>query len=121
MSTETMERIKSVCFESERLFRKLNLTADRYGNIDLDESGMYIEEQERARRHHKTLRDKVYRALAEALDEMTVKAIVSKDPAECELKFRVVGASGEDDEETTLLYTVDYSDADELKIYTKAV
>jgi hypothetical protein len=120
MSTEIMEHIKSVCFESERLFRKLHRTADSYRNIELDESGMYVEAHDTAKRHHKTLRDKVYQAIAGVLDDVTVKAIVSKDPGECELKFKLVTRS-EDAAEETLLYTIDYSDPDELKIFTQAV
>ncbi len=73
INTDDYEVLKKSFIESQRLFDKLNRVASQAIELDYDESGLYLDEEEKLQRHWLTLSSKITNALAESLDGYAIE------------------------------------------------
>lgn len=73
LQEEEYEALKNSFIESQRLFDKLNRVAKQYNEIEYDESGFSLEEEETLERHWLKLSSKIVDALAEQLQDFNIE------------------------------------------------
>ncbi len=107
MNDETYDTVKSILAENERLFMKLQRVAEEYDAIEFDESGFYIEKEQRCERHWETLARKVAEALQEGVEGIDIRVLKNSAPNIRSVSFDITAGEG-DARETTRL-SVDYA------------
>jgi hypothetical protein len=70
---EDYDKLKISFVDSQRLFDKLNNVANQADELDYDESGMYVDEEETLQRHWLKLSAKIVDALGSSLDEHSIE------------------------------------------------
>jgi len=110
INDEDYEILKENFVESERLFTKLNHVANQFSELELDESGMFIEEEEILERHWLKLSSKIVDSLSEALDGYSIELLENES-----LEVRSLTMNLTKDDEVSRVQ-VDYSQDGELNI-----
>jgi hypothetical protein len=110
INEEDYEVLKNSFIESKRLFDKLNSVALNVDNIDYDESGLYLDEEEMYQRHWDKLSSKILAALDGSLNGYRIELEKNDDLKLRELTFKFIK-----DTEKSII-KVDYSDNDSLNI-----
>ena len=110
INDEDYEVLKENFVESERLFTKLNHVASQFAELELDESGMFIEEEEILERHWLKLSSKVVDSLSESLEGYDIELLENESLEERNLTMNLT----KDDEASRV--RVDYSQNGELNI-----
>lgn len=114
MPIDTMDILKEVLSEQERLFSKLNKTGKRFESIDFDESGLYDEAEATAFRHWNTLTTKLAHAIRERIPQSVISVKKCNSPAEYKVVFVI--QIQENDETLTETYEVDYSQSGQISL-----
>jgi len=104
LNNDEYEVLKSSFIDSQRLFDKLNKVADTACNLDYDESGLYIEEEETCNRHWLKLSTKILNSLSESLKDFNVKLLKNDGLLSKELTFELLKANEKS------IIVVDYSE-----------
>ena len=110
INDEDYELLKENFIESERLFSKLNHVSNQFAELEMDESGMFIEEEEILERHWLTLSTKVVDSLSESLEGYNIELLENESLEERNLTLNLT----KDDEASKV--HVDYSQDGELNI-----
>ncbi|MBN2781905.1 MAG: hypothetical protein JXQ66_01545 [Campylobacterales bacterium] len=110
LNDEEYEIVKDSLIESRRLFEKLNNVADQYNELEHDESGYSLEDEETLQRHWKKLSSKIIDSLAQSLEGYSIELYNNEILSDRELLFNLV----KENEITKI--SVDYSQRDSLNI-----
>jgi len=104
------EVLKTSFINSQRLFDKLRRVYAQYQDIEMDESGFSLDEEEVLQRHWVKLSSKIVDALSEDLKEYTIELKKNNDLEKKELFLKLI----KDNEVSEII--VDYSEDDSLNI-----
>jgi len=104
------ELLKSSFVDSQRLFDKLNNVAVQASDLDYDESGQYLEDEEMLERHWLKLSSKIIDTLSDSLDGYSLELLNNESLQRQKLTINLV----KDQEHSKI--DVDYSEAGALSI-----
>jgi len=104
------EIVKDSFVSSKRLFDKLNMVYENYQNIEHDESGFSMEDEETLQRHWLKLSSKIVDALSENMADFSIELKNNND-----LNFRELSLNLIKDDKISEI-KVDYSEKDSLNI-----
>ena len=110
INKDDYEILKKSFIESQRLFDKLNHVASQASDLDYDESGLYLDEEERLQRHWLTLSSKIVNLLIESLDGYGIELMKNDSLENRKLSFTLI----KEDEKSKI--EVDYSEDGALSI-----
>ena len=83
------EILKSSFIDSKILFTKLNRVADQASELDYDESGLYIDDEETYSRHWLTLSTKIVDALSKSLKGHNIELLKNESLETRELSLNL--------------------------------
>lgn len=75
LNEENYNSLKSSFVQSQRLFDKLNRVANQYEEIEHDESGYSMEDEEMLQRHWLKLSSKIVDALGSSLEQHSIELL----------------------------------------------
>ncbi|MEA1955189.1 MAG: hypothetical protein U9N02_01700 [Campylobacterota bacterium] len=104
------EILKNSFIDSKRLFDKLNRVYEQYQDIEPDESGFSMEDEERLQRHWLKLSSKIVDSLGNSMDDFNIELKKNDDLNMRELYVNLI-KDGEVSE-----IKIDYSEEDSLNI-----
>lgn len=110
LNDEDYEIMKENLIDSKRLFDKLNNVADQYNELEHDESGYSLEDEETLLRHWKKLSSKIIDSLAQSLVGYSIELYNNEILSDRELLFNLI----KENEITKI--SVDYSPRDSFNI-----
>ena len=110
LNDDEYEILKKSFIDSQRLFNKLSVVADKLAELDYDESGMFYEEEEVLERHWLKLSSKIVDTLSENLKGYSIELLESKD-----LQIKELNLNLKDDENISKIY-IDFSIEDAIRI-----
>lgn len=110
LNNEQYDILKESFLESQRLFNKLLKVARQAEALDYDESGFFIEEEERIERHWLKLSSKIVDHLAHSFNNLTIELLKNNSFEEKYLLFHL-----KDDYQVHKV-RVSYEEEDSLKI-----
>lgn len=110
LNDDKYEILKQNFVDSQRLFSKLSLVADRVRALEYDESGMYHDEEELNNRHWLKLSSKIVNSLSESLDEFNIVLLENETLEVKELRFNLIH------DEVISKINVDFSDENAISI-----
>lgn len=90
LNTDDYEVLKQSFIKSQRLFDKLNRVSSQFEELELDESGLYMEEEEILNRHWLKLSSKVVDALGNSLDTHKIELLKNSSLEIRKLIFNLV-------------------------------
>jgi hypothetical protein len=102
--------LKSSFMDSQRLFDKLNRVANQAAELDYDESGLFMEEEEIYARHWLKLSSKIIDALSNSLGKYSVELLKNDS-----LEMRKITINLTKEDELSKI-VVDYSEDGALSI-----
>ncbi|MEA3331471.1 MAG: hypothetical protein U9Q29_07260 [Campylobacterota bacterium] len=104
LNEDDYTRLKKSFIESQRLFDKLNRVASQVSELDYDESGLYLDDEEMYKKHWLKLSSKVADALSNSLSGYKIELLNNDNLEIRKLSFNL---SKEND---TSKIDVDYSE-----------
>ncbi|MBU0721240.1 hypothetical protein KJ877_07855 [bacterium] len=104
------EILKSSFIDSQRLFDKLNRVADQVSELEYDESGLFLDQEETYERHWLKLSSKIVDALSSSLKNYNIELLKNKSLTQRTLTFNL-----SKDKELSKIH-VDYSENGSLSI-----
>ena len=110
LNNQDYEILKESFVNSQRLFDKLNALADKASELEYDESGMFIEEEELYKKHFSKLSSKILDALQENLEGYRLSVLQNDSLETRELKIELLKKNDLSE------ILVDYSDRNALSI-----
>jgi hypothetical protein len=110
LNDEDYDILKDNFISSKRLFDKLNRVADQYNEIEPDESGFSLEDEETLQRHWKKLSSKIVDSLSLELPEYTIELVNYETLNQRELQLNLI----KDDEISKIC--VDYAQRESFDI-----
>ena len=110
MDEELLIKIKELLAQSEHLFIKLRRIGLEYEDIEVDESGLFEEEEATVLRHWDKLSSKIAQHLNENIEACTITRVKEQTPDNYTVSFQIL------QEEATHIITVNYSSEKELLI-----
>ncbi|MBU1659034.1 hypothetical protein KKG72_08295 [bacterium] len=110
LNKEDYEILKESFIDSQRLFDKLNRVSDQAKEIEYDESGLFLEDEETLERHWLKLSSKIVDVLSVSLKDYNIELLKNKSIEERKLTFNLVKG-----DESSKIY-VDYSENGALSI-----
>ncbi len=75
LNEEDYSVLKNSFIDSQNLFDKLNRVANQASELDYDESGLYVDDEEMYNRHWLKLSSKIIDALGDSLDTHSVELL----------------------------------------------
>jgi len=114
INEEDYEKVKSALFEVENLFVKLQRVTQQFNELEYDESGFCLEEEEILQRHWEKLSSKIVDAIAQKLEGYTLNLYKNENLAQQSLHIAFV----QDTQESFL--EIDYSESGALSISQKS-
>jgi len=110
LSDKDYNSLKCSFIANQRLFDKLNHVANQVSELDYDESGLYLDEEEMYERHWLKLSSKIVDALSDALQEHSIELLKNSS-----LETRKLSLNLKKDDEITKI-VIDYSQDGEINI-----
>ncbi|NPA59388.1 MAG: hypothetical protein GXO30_02815 [Epsilonproteobacteria bacterium] len=110
LNDKDYDTLKSNFIDSQRLFDKLNRVANQVSELDYDESGLYLDDEEMYERHWLKLSSKIVDGLSTSLSGFSIELMKNSSLDKRELTLNLK----KDDEESKIV--VDYSKDTEISI-----
>ncbi len=110
LNEDDYENLKLSLVDSQVLFDKLNTVANQFLDLDFDESGLYINEENRLKRHWLKISSKITDALSLALGQYNIELLQNKSLDDRILIFIIK----KNDE--LIKFRINYSECDSLSI-----